>query len=175
MDTDSVEDHSPLDDRQPGALELMPILPIVLVVAWGVRSYELYPWVSTRTALAISVAGAAVIGLPALFWALDHGRRGFATLVVLGVLVGVMPLVIIVSSGALGLTFRVGPERTIELLQRGAPIPGMGAMPWVTFARAEAPAAAIGALSAAVYWGILSLSGAARRKNTGVTGPYPKQ
>jgi len=151
MDTDSVE-NDVLEQRQPGALELLPLLPIVFVVAWVVRSYELYPWVSTPTALAISIAGAALLGLPALFWALDHGRRGCATLVCLGALVGVMPLAIIVTSGALGLIFRVGPERTMEILQRGAPIPGMGAMPWMTFARAELPAATIGAISAAIYW-----------------------
>jgi hypothetical protein len=153
MDTDpAAHQDAAKAPPQPGARELLPILPIVFVVAWVVRSYELYPWVSTQAALAIAMAGATLIGLPALFWALDHGHRGCVPLVVLGTLVGVMPLVMIVSSAALGLTVRAGPERTIEMLQRGAPIPGMGTMPWITFARAEVPAAAIGAISAAIYW-----------------------
>ena len=164
MDPEPVEIDDAAETEPPGALELLPILPIVLVVGWVVRSYELFPWVSAGTALAIAVGGAALIGLPALFWALDHGHRGFIALTLLGTFVGITPLVVIVSSAAFGLLLRVGAERTMETLQRGAPIPGMGVMPWITFARAEIPAAAIGAISAMIYW-LLSV---VLRKRVGV-------
>lgn len=154
MDTEREAPERAEDDepRHPGALELLPILPIVALVAWSVRSYELYPWVSTGAAVGIAVASAALLGLPALFWALDHGYGGLVPLTLLGAIAGVLPLGLVVCSAVAGLMVRVGIERALDVLQRGAPIPGMGTMPWVTFARVEIPAAAIGAISAVVYW-----------------------
>ena len=103
-------------------------------------------------ALAISLTGAGLIGLPALFWALDHGHRRFAGLLGLGLLTGLTPLVVIVLSALIGLTARGGPERALNILEAGAPIPGMGVMSWLTFGQAELWAAAIGAASATIYW-----------------------
>ena len=162
MDTTPAREE-PGPHRQPGALELLPLLPIVLVVAWTVRTFELLPWVSTGAALAISMAGAALIGLPALFWALDHGRRGLIPLTLIGTLAGLTPLLVILASAVLGLLVRVGFECTLHTLQLGAPMPAMGVMPWWTFVRAELPAAAIGAISAATYWLISAIVGSRKR------------
>jgi hypothetical protein len=140
------------DSRPPGAGELLPLLAIVGVVAWVIRSFEPSPWVSTRIGTAISIAGAGLIGLPALFWALDHGHRRLVALLALGVTAGLTPLLLVVLSGAAGLIVRAGPGAAVRILYAGAPIPGMGVMPWRAFARAEAGAAAIGAVSAAIYW-----------------------
>jgi hypothetical protein len=142
-------------NRPPGARELLPLLPIVLAVSWFVRGFVLYPWVTTRTAVVIAVASAGLIGLPALFWALDHGHRRFATLLALGTAVGLMPLFIIMMSGVVGVTARTGVDNIMLLLEKGVPIPGLGVMPWRTFLRGELFAAATGALSAAVYWIVL--------------------
>jgi hypothetical protein len=143
----------PDDDRPPpGAPQLLPLFPIVLVVAWAVRSFEEYPWVATRTAVAIALGAAGLIGIPALHWALDTGRRTLTTLLLLGTVVGAMPLLLMLLSGVIGRLARGGVPHAWRVLEGGAPIPGAGLMPWMTFARAEVPAAAIGALSAAVYW-----------------------
>jgi hypothetical protein len=149
---DDIDTRDERGDRPPGARELLPILPIVPVVTWVARSFAEYPWVTTRAAVAISMTGAALIGLPALFWALDHGYRRLAPLLLIGALVGLMPIVVIVLSAMLGVTVRGGFETALQMIERGAPMPGTGIMPWPTVLRAEGAAAAIGATSAAVYW-----------------------
>jgi hypothetical protein len=145
-------DPAPADPSPPTARDLLPILPTVGLVAWFVRLFEADPWVSTGTWVGIAVASAGLIGLPALFWALDHGRRQLTTLIPLGVLAGVLPLVIISGSGMTGLAVRGGLDAVSYALERGAPIPGTGVMPWLMFLRTEVLAATVGAASAAVYW-----------------------
>jgi hypothetical protein len=137
--------------RTPPARGILPIVPIVALVAWSVRFLETDPWIETRTWVAIAVAAALLIGSPALFWALDHGRDRLTTLIPLGAVAGMLPLLLISSSGAIGLTVRGGFETVAYALERGVPIPGMGVMPWPSFARTEALAALVGASSAIVY------------------------
>jgi hypothetical protein len=150
-------------DPPPGARDLLPILPIAALVAWLVRVFETDPWVSAGTWVGIAVASAGLIGLPALFWALDHGRCRLTTLIPIGVLAGVLPLVIISASGTAGLAVRGGFDVVSNALERGAPIPGMGVMPWLPFLRTELLAAAVGAASAGVYW-LMAFSWKVRRR-----------
>ncbi len=137
--------------RTPTARDIVPIVPIVALVAWAVRLFESDPWIATRTWVAIAVAAAALIGMPALFWALDHGRDRLTILIPLGAIAGVLPLLLISASGAVGLTVRGGLDAVSYALERGAPIPGMGVLPWPAFAGTQTLAAVVGASSAAVY------------------------
>jgi hypothetical protein len=141
--------------RPPGARDLLPLLPIVLLVAWTVRWFEREPWVSTRTAVLIAVASGGLIGLPVIFWMLDHGRRRLAAFTAIGAAAGLIPLGLIVVAAVMGLLVRIGPEGTGEMLARGAPMPGMGLMAWPTFGRAELSAMLTGALSGAIYWALM--------------------
>ena len=148
MDVRAVEPERPT----PGARDLLPILPIAAGVAWVVRWLEPDPWVGTWTWVGIAVAGAALIGLPALFWALDHGRSRLWPLASLGAVAGFLPLVVISVSGMVGLLARGGPAPLAYAIERGAPIPGMGVMVWRVFLGTELLAALVGAASACVYW-----------------------
>lgn len=144
------------DVAVPTARHLLPLLPIVLVVAWVVRSFEVDPWVSTRTAVGIAVAAAGLVGLPTAHWALSSGRYGAGWLIPLGAMVGLMPQFLILCPAILRLLVRLGVEQTLDVLEDGAPFPAMGVMAWPTFARAQLSAAGIGAWSGLVYWLYLS-------------------
>ena len=136
----------------PTARHLLPLIPIVLVVAWVVRSFEPDPWVSTRTAVAIAVASAGLIGLPAAHWALASGRHRASWLIAMGAVVGLMPEFLILCAALLRLLLRPGVARTMDVLEGGAPFPAIGVMSWPMFARAQLSAAIIGALSGLLYW-----------------------
>jgi hypothetical protein len=100
----------------------------------------------------MAAAAAALLGLPALFWALDHGRTGLETLATLGALAGAVPLVLALASGALGVGARYGPHVLLAVLRHGAPLPAFGAPSWREFAIDELTSSAIGGASGALYW-----------------------
>jgi hypothetical protein len=150
--------------RAPGARELLPILPIAAAVAWIARAFVASPWVSTTTALMIALAGAGLIGLPALFWTLDHGRRRIVPILLVGAVAGAAPLVLIVLSAVMGLTVRHGVDMVRGVLATGVPFPLVGVMRWPTFARAELQAVLIGVATGAIHWALF-LSAHARGRN----------
>ena len=94
--------------RAPAAAEVTALLAIVSGVAAVMRPLAqvrlLDPWAS---ALAVGFA-AAVIGVPVLVFALEHGRTRVGGLVLLGGIAGALPPVLLLCSGALGLYSRHG-------------------------------------------------------------------
>jgi hypothetical protein len=130
-------------------LPLLVIAPVVAaVVRWG-RPHYLD---GDLSAMALALLGAAVFGLPTLFWALDHGRVRLTQLTTLGALAGLLSPFGILAAGILG-QFTYGDWSYVRwTLGHGAPLPWYGTLPWPKFAGLAAAAAIAGVVSAAVYW-----------------------
>jgi hypothetical protein len=140
------------DAPAPRPRQLLPILLIAPYVAFCACWIADDDPVNTVVTVAMAAAAAALLGLPALFWALDHGRTGLGTLATLGALAGAVPLVLALASGALGVGARYGPHVLLAVLRHGAPWPAFGAPSWHEFAIDELTSSAIGAASGALYW-----------------------
>jgi hypothetical protein len=141
-----------LDAPAPRLRQLLPVLLIApyvaLCVCW-ITNDELPVTIAT---VVIAAVAAALLGLPALFWALDHGRAGLGTLLALGALAGAVPLLLALVSGALGVGARYGMHALLAVLRDGAPLPAFGAPRWSRFAVSELEGVVIGAASGALYW-----------------------
>ncbi|MGE5835942.1 MAG: hypothetical protein ACM4AI_15785 [Acidobacteriota bacterium] len=139
----------------PTAARLLPLLVIVplacAVVRWG-RPHYLETEIA---AVAVTLLCAVVFGLPALFWALDHGRTRFAQLSALGVIAGLLSPVAILAVGLLGQLQYGGAAYMRRVINHGATLPWYGMLPWRQFAGLAAASAIAGAVSAAVYWLLL--------------------
>lgn len=136
---------------QPRPFDVLPIILIVGVVTAASRLVQA-PLVGMSASLGLAAASAALMGVPVLFWALDHGRTRLEPLVALGGVTGALPLLLVLASGILG-RLRVGGVPWVrEVLGRGVPIPFVGLTPWSTFLGHEAGAILIGAASGAIYW-----------------------
>jgi hypothetical protein len=138
--------------RAPAAAEVTALLAIVSGVAAVMRPLAqvrlLDPWAS---ALAVGFA-AAVIGVPVLVFALEHGRTRVGGLVLLGGIAGALPPVLLLCSGALGLYSRHGASYVRGVLEHGASIPAYGLLNWHGFARLEGRSVLIGITSAVIFW-----------------------
>jgi hypothetical protein len=140
------------DVTTPRLRQLLPILLIAPYVAFCACWIADDEPINTVVTVAISAVAAALLGLPALFWARDRGRAGVGTLMALGAAAGVLPLLLALASGALGLGARHGVHALLFVLREGAPLPAFGVPSWRRFAAIELTASAIGAASGALYW-----------------------
>jgi len=109
------------------------------------------PIVGFWTALMTASAVAGVLGIPVLYWALDHGRTNARWLGSLGALAAVVfPLALLVS-GTTGQLMLGGRRYMMRVLRRGAPIPGAGQIPWSAYAELVLTVVVIGAACGVVY------------------------
>jgi hypothetical protein len=134
------------------ASRILPLLVIVPVVAAAVRVGRTHYLETELASVAMTLLCAGVLGLPALFWALDNGRTRLASLVPLGVIAGVLAPIALLVTGTLGQLQYGGFGYVRRVLTRGATLPWYGMAPWPQFAGLVAAAAITGGLSAAVYW-----------------------
>jgi hypothetical protein len=136
----------------PTAARLLPVLIIVPVVAGALRRVRPH-YLETETAAAgLALLCAVVFGLPALFWALDHGRARVMPLVSLGLSAGLLSPLAVLAAGVLG-QFTYGNVAYVRrALSWGAPLPWHGMLPWLQFAGLVGASAVVGAVSGAVYW-----------------------
>jgi hypothetical protein len=140
------------DAPAPRPRQLLPILLIAPYVAFCACWIADDDPINTVVTVAMAAGAAALLGLPALFWALDHGRTGLGTLTALGALAGTVPLLLALVSGTLGVGARYGVHALLAVLRHGAPLPAFGAPSWHEFAIDELTSSAIGAASGALYW-----------------------
>jgi hypothetical protein len=140
------------DAEPPNALRILPILVIVLAVSWVSRALGGAIRVDWTTWTMFVLAGAGLLGMPALFWALDHRKTKVWQLALLGAVIGIVPMIAVLASGVLGRFARGGWPYTRMMLERGATIPTYGFLSWPMFVRIEIFAALVGAASAAIYW-----------------------
>ena len=82
-------------------IALLTVVPIIAILA--VRLFGLAPSADDLWSVAgFAVASAALIGLPALRWAMEHGRTRVVHLGVIGALAGVVAPLIVLVSGIVG-------------------------------------------------------------------------
>jgi len=86
----------------PTAARLLPLLVIVPLACAVVRRGRPHYLETEIAAAAVTLLCAIVFGLPALFWALDHGRTRFADLSVLGIIAGLLSPVAMLAVGLVG-------------------------------------------------------------------------
>jgi len=153
------------DDRPPRATSILPLLVIVPAAAGLSRWLGGGLLVDWTTWTALVLAGAGVIGMPALFWSLDHRRTRVHQLATVGGIAGMVPLLTALASGILGRFARGGWPYAERMLAHGAPIPTVGLMPWLTFLQCALEGAVIGALSASIYWALYIAPSARRRSS----------
>jgi hypothetical protein len=93
---------------------------------------------------------AVVIGLPALRWAIEHGRTRILSLVLIGLVAGAAPPLLMLLSGSVGLAARGGTDYLGWVLTHGASIPWYGIRRWSQFLMETGTCAAIGGVSGAI-------------------------
>jgi hypothetical protein len=147
------------EPRQPRPVEVWFLLVAVTAVAAAVRTVGGPALVSPWIGAAVAGASAGVVGLPALAWMLDRGRRGLGTAVLLGIGAGSVPPLVFLAGGVLGVFVRGEHPGVRELLRLGAPVPAYGVMPWLAFLRLDARSALVGGASAVVCWLVLFRTG----------------
>jgi hypothetical protein len=148
--------------RPPGARQLLPLLLIAPAVTAPVWWLDRTPLVGFWTAIIAASAAGGVLGIPVLYWALDHGRTGARWLAPLGALAASLFPVVLLAGGVAGQA-RIGSWRYLRrVLRRGAPLPGTGQIPWSTYAELVVMCIVIGAACGIVY--ALLLSGQKRRR-----------
>ena len=136
----------------PTASRLLPLLVIAPVVAAAVRWGRPQYLETLVSAAALTLLCAVVFGLPALFWALDHGRVRPIHLATLGAVAGLLAPCAILAAGILG-QFTYGDWSYVRrALDHGATLPWYGLLRWTAFGGLAAASAITGAVSAIVYW-----------------------
>ena len=130
-------------------IALLTVVPIIAILA--VRLFGLAPSADDLWSVAgFAVASAALIGLPALRWAMEHGRTRVVHLGVIGALAGVVAPLIVLVSGIVGQAAHGGIDYTRWVLAHGASVPWYGSMRWSRFCALVGECGAIGAVSGAV-------------------------
>lgn len=143
---------SPPDEhRPPRARDLLPLLLIAPAITAPVWWMDRTPIVGFWTALMTASAAGGVLGIPVLYWALDHGRTSAHWLGPLGALAAMVFPVALLASGAAGQLLLGGRRYLIRVLRRSAPIPGAGQIPWSAYAELVVTAVVIGAACGVVY------------------------
>jgi len=134
------------------------IAPAVTAPVWWL---DQKPIVGFWTALIAASAAGGVLGIPVLYWALDHGRATVRWLAPLGALAASFFPVVLLAGGIAGQA-RLGGGRYLRaVLRRGAPLPGAGQVFWSTYVELVITTVAIGAVCGVVY--ALLLPGSKRR------------
>jgi hypothetical protein len=152
------------DSGPPHPFRVLPIVLIVPAVAWLAREFGGAIRVNWTKWTVFVVASAGLMGMPALFWALDTKRTRMWQLAILGATVAVLPMLAVLTSGVLGRLARGGWPYAWLMLEQGAIIPTYGILTWPMFVRIEVYAALIGATSATIYWVLFILLGGRRRR-----------
>ena len=137
--------------RPPGARQLLPLLLIAPAITAPVWWIDRTPLVGFWAALATASAAAGVLGIPVLYWALDHGRTSARWLGPLGAMAASVFPVLLLASGTAGQLLLGGRRYMLRVLRRGAPIPGVGQIHWSTFAEFAITVVLIGAACGVVY------------------------
>jgi len=121
---------------------------IALVVNWaaGPGPFGLSLWIVAGAA----AAAAVVIGMPLLFFALEHDRDGFVALMVLGLIGGALAPLLVLLSGIVGVLLRTSVSYLRFTLADGASIPGYGQLAWPRFFGLVARAGIVGAVTGAL-------------------------
>ena len=136
----------------PTASRLLPLLVIAPVVAAAVRWGRPHYLETPVSAAALTLLCVVVFGLPALFWALDHGRIRLIHLATLGAGAGLLAPCAILAAGILG-QFTYGDWSYVRrALDHGATLPWYGLLRWTAFGGLAAASAITGAVSGIVYW-----------------------
>ena len=131
---------------------MLPVLVIVPAVAAAIRLGRPHYLETHTTAIGFTFLCALVLGLPALFWALDHGRVQVRFLIALGALAGLMAPAALVVTGVLGL-LRYGDLSYVKsVFLWGAPVPWVGTLAWTKFTGLALASLIAGAASGVVYW-----------------------
>jgi hypothetical protein len=119
------------------AVLMLPIIAAVVAACtmWPVHVY------AALIAGGVGLVSAAAVGVPALYWAVTHGRTKFHHLVILGALAGAVPVVVLSIVNVVGLLFADG---SLPTPKASAVLTGL--------ARLEIVPMSIGAVSGAIYW-----------------------
>lgn len=129
-----------------GLLTIVPIVAIVVLRAFGLAPAAADFWMVVGVAL----ASAALVGLPAVRWAIEHERTRLLQLAVIGAVAGVVPPVLMLVSGTIGQLAHGGSDYTRWVLSHGPSLPWYGVMRWSGFGALTAECAATGAVSGAL-------------------------
>jgi len=133
------------EPRAPRAIEMLALPLIAAATGALIFGAAGRTWDAARLAAMAAAASAVLLGWPLVFWALDHGRTSTRDALILGVLLGVLPLVAAVASGLLGWFIKSGELAYVRgAVGYGAPIPYYGTIPWRTFWWWELLATAVG-------------------------------
>ncbi len=146
-DLERAEDRA----RPPGARQLLPLLLIAPAVAAPIWWIDRTPVVGFWTAMIAASAAAGVLGIPVLYWALDHGRATARWLVPLGAFAATLFPIVLLAGGTLNLARLGGRRHFWRLMRRGAPVPVAGQIAWPQFVELALTAVVIGALTGLVY------------------------
>jgi hypothetical protein len=147
--------HAPSEPIAATPARMLPLLVIVPVVVAVIRLGRPHYLETPTTSIGFAVLCAGVLGLPALFWALDHSRTGLRSLVTLGALAGLLAPLGLLVAGVLGQLQCGGLAYLGRTLDHGATVPWYGMLLWPQFAGLMAASAIAGAASAMVYWLLL--------------------
>ena len=129
-----------------GLLTVVPIVAILAMRAFGAAPAADDLWLVAGFA----VVSAALVGLPALRWAMEHGRTRLAQLAILGALAGLLPPLLMLASGAVGQMAHGGADYARWVFSHGPSLPWYGVMRWSSFWALLGECATIGAVSGAI-------------------------
>lgn len=128
---------------------LLTVVPIVAILA--MRLFGLAPAADDLwTVAGLAIASAALVGLPALRWAIEHHRTKIVHLAVIGAVAGVVPPLLMLASGAVGQIGHGGTDYARWVFSHGPSLPWYGVMRWSSFYALVGECAAIGAVSGAI-------------------------
>jgi hypothetical protein len=128
------------------AIGLLTVVPIVSVLA--MRAFGLASSADDLWAVAgLAFASAALLGLPALRWAIEHGRTRLVPLAVTGAVAGLVAPLLMLVSGAIGQLAHGGSDYARWVFSHGPSLPWYGVMRWSRFYALVGECAAIGAVS----------------------------
>ncbi|HKW01366.1 MAG TPA: hypothetical protein VJN96_16195 [Vicinamibacterales bacterium] len=129
-----------------GLLTVVPIVAILGLRALGLAHAAGDLWMVAGLAL----ASAALVGLPALRWAIERERTGLVHLAVIGAVVGIVPPVLMLLSGTIGQLSLGGGDYTRWVLSHGPSLPWFGVMRWSSYSVLVGECAGIGAISGSI-------------------------
>jgi hypothetical protein len=134
---------------------LLTVVPIVAILA--MRMFGLAASTDDLLMVAgLAFASALVVGVPALRWAIEHGRTRVLQLALVGAVAGLLPPCLMLVSGAAGQLALGGSDYARWVFSHGPSLPWYGVMRWSGFYALVGACAAIGAVSVALMAGLIS-------------------
>ena len=140
------------------ALGLLTAVPIVAILS--LRALGLVPAADFWMVAVVALASAALVGLPAIRWAIEHKRTRLPQLAVIGAVAGVVPPVLMLVSGTIGQFAHGGGDYARWVLSHGPSLPWYGVMRWSSFWQLVWLCGAIGAVSLAMMTAFVGDRGA---------------